>query len=79
MAVVQNVGPVRILGLRSASRRAIPVLPNWFTAFLAMLMEAWSARRDAHIRFLKLQVEVLRSRLPANRLICPLEERAMEA
>jgi hypothetical protein len=51
------------------------VLPNWFTAFLVMLMEAWSARRDAHIRFLKLQVEMLRSRLPGNRVILDPAER----
>ena len=49
-------------------QEALPVLPNWFTAFLVMLMEAWSARRDAHIRFLKLQVQMLRSRLPGNRV-----------
>ena len=29
----------------------------------------WSARRDAQIRFLKLQVEILQSRLPGNRVI----------
>ncbi len=34
-----------------------------------MLSEAWSARRDAHIRLLKLQVEILQSRLPGNRVI----------
>jgi putative transposase len=51
------------------------VLPNWFTAFLVMLMEAWSARRDAHLRFLKLQVEMLRSRLPGNRVILDPAER----
>ena len=31
-------------------------------ALLVPLKEAWSARRDARIRFLKLQVEILRSR-----------------
>ena len=35
--------------------------PRWLTAFLAMLQEAWSAGRDAQIRFLKFQVEILRS------------------
>ncbi len=43
-----------------------------------MLQEAWSARRDAQIRFLKLQVEILRYRLPGNRVIPdPLERRRL--
>jgi len=40
-----------------------------------LLNKAWSARRDAHIRFLKLQVEMLQSRLPGNRVIPDLIER----
>ncbi len=36
---------------------------------MVLLSEAWSARRDTHIRFLKLQVEMLQSRLPGNRVI----------
>lgn len=52
--------------------------PRWLTALLVMLQEAWSARRDAQIRFLKLQVEVLRSRLPGNRVIPdPVERRRL--
>ena len=52
--------------------------PNWFVALLVMLKEAWSARRDAHIRFLKLQVEMLQSRLPSNRVILdPVERRPL--
>ncbi len=43
--------------------------PRWLMALLVVLSEAWSARRDAHIRFLKLQVEILQSRLPGNRII----------
>ncbi len=43
--------------------------PRWLMALLVVLSEAWSARRDAHIRFLKLQVEILQSRLPGNRVI----------
>ncbi len=45
------------------------MLPKWLTALLVLLHELWSTRRDAHIRFLKLQVEMLRSRLPGNRTI----------
>ena len=41
--------------------------PRWLMALLVLLHEAWSARRDAHIRFLELQVKMLQSRLPGNR------------
>ncbi len=51
------------------------MLPRWLNALLVVLQEAWSARRDAHIRFLKLQVEILRSRLPGNRVIPDPTER----
>ena len=45
---------------------------------LLLFQEAWSARRDAHIRFLKLQVEILQSRLPGNRIIPdPLERQRL--
>ena len=43
--------------------------PRWLMALLVLLQERWSARRDAQIRFLKLQVEMLQSRLPGNRVI----------
>lgn len=49
--------------------------PMWLVALLVMLKEAWSARRDAHIRFLELQVEMLQSRLPGNRVILGPAER----
>ena len=39
---------------------------RWLIALLVLLQEAWSTRRDAHIRFFKLQVEMLQSRLPAG-------------
>ena len=51
------------------------MLPKWLTALLVVLQEAWSARRDAQIRFLKLQVEILQSRLPGNRVIPDPTER----
>ena len=35
--------------------------PRWLVALLVLLQEAWSARRDAQIRFLKLQPEKLQS------------------
>jgi hypothetical protein len=49
--------------------------PKWLLAFLVMLQQVWSTRRDAHIRFLKLQVEILQSRLPGNRVILDPVER----
>ena len=51
------------------------MLPKWFTAFVVLIQQMWSTRRDAHIRFLKLQVEMLKSRLPGNRVILTPEER----
>jgi hypothetical protein len=33
---------------------------KWWMAMLMVLQEAWSTRRDAHIRFLKVQVEMLK-------------------
>ena len=40
--------------------------PSWLMALLVLLQEAWSVRRDAQIRFLKLQVEMLQSRFPGK-------------
>ena len=45
------------------------MLPRWMMALLVLLRERWSARRDAQVRFLKLQLEIVRSRLPGNRVI----------
>ena len=54
------------------------MLPEWLMALLVLLKERWSTRRDGHIRFLKLQVEILRSRLPGNRVIPdPVERRRL--
>ncbi|MEM9109985.1 MAG: hypothetical protein AAGC72_08165 [Planctomycetota bacterium] len=43
--------------------------------FVMLLFEAWSSRRDAKIRFLKLQIELLRERIPGDRVILTPEER----
>jgi len=54
------------------------MLPEWLMAMLVLLKERWSTRRDGHVRFLKLQVEILRSRLPGNRVIPdPVERRRL--
>jgi len=42
------------------------MLPKWLTALLVLLQEAWSTRRETHIRFLKLQVEMLKAACPAT-------------
>jgi putative transposase len=44
-------------------------------AMLVMLREAWSARRSAQIQFLKFQVELLRQKVPGNRVILSPEDR----
>ena len=51
------------------------MLPKWLMALLVLLHELWSTRRDAHIRFLKLQVELLKERLPGNRVVLDPDER----
>ena len=54
------------------------MLPRWLSSLFLLRREAWSARRDTHIRFRKLQVEILQSRLPGNRVIPdPLERRRL--
>lgn len=44
------------------------MLPRWMMALLVLLRERWSARRDAQVSFLRLQLEITRSRLPGNRV-----------
>ncbi len=51
------------------------MLPGWLMALLMTLAEAWSARRDGQIRFLRLQVELLRGKLPGNRVILGPDDR----
>ena len=51
------------------------MLPSWLVAMLVLLRERWSARRDAQIRFLTLQIEILRTRLPGNRIVLSPTER----
>lgn len=51
------------------------MVPTWLIAVFVVLREAWSARRDARIRFLLLQIELLRQKLPGNRVILSPEDR----
>jgi putative transposase len=48
---------------------------RWLYVLLHLLQEAASARRDARIRFLKAQVEILRRKLGGNRVIPSPDER----
>lgn len=48
---------------------------HWLQALLLMLLEAWSTRRGGQIRFLKLQVELLRQKVPGQRVILASEDR----
>lgn len=52
------------------------MLPTWFQAILMVFFEALSARRNIQIRFLKLQVEMLKQKLAGNRVIVSPEERS---
>jgi hypothetical protein len=52
------------------------MLPRWVQAMILLLAEAWSSRRDAQIRFLLVQVELLKQRLPEDRVILSSEERS---
>ena len=54
-------------------------MPRWFNAFVVLMMEAWSARRHAQIRFLKAQVEMLQARLPGNRVALASADRRRSA
>ncbi|QNN25170.1 transposase [Planctomycetales bacterium ZRK34] len=40
-----------------------------------MIAEAWSTRRNAQVRFLKLQLELMRQKLPGDRVILAPEDR----
>jgi len=51
------------------------MLSNWLIVPLMLIAEAWSTRRDAKIRFLKLQLELYKEKVPGNRVILAPEER----
>ena len=44
-------------------------VPRWFHVVVAMIIEALAVRRDSQIRFLRAQIEILRRKLPGNRII----------
>ncbi len=49
---------------------------QWLYVGLHLLVEAGSARRDARVRFLKAQVEILRRKLGGNRVVPSPDDRA---
>ena len=49
---------------------------HWLYVAVHLLVEAFAARRDARIRFLKTEVEILRRKLGGNRVISSPEDRA---
>ncbi len=49
---------------------------RWFNVILHLLAEAGAARRDARVRFLQAQVEILRRKLGGNRVIPSPDDRA---
>jgi putative transposase len=51
-------------------------MPRWFYVLAHLLIEAGAARRDARIRFLNAQVEILRRKLGGNRVIPSPDDRA---
>ncbi len=50
-------------------------MPAWLYPLLYLLIESYSSRRDAQVRFLKAQNQMLRSRLAGNRIILTPQER----
>ncbi len=52
------------------------MLPRWVIVLFVLLSEAWSVRRDNQIRFLKLQLELYKEKMPGNRVILSPEERS---
>ena len=50
-------------------------MPHWIHVVLALLMERYEARRDAKIRFLKAEVQILRRKLSGNRVILDSKDR----
>ena len=48
---------------------------RWFYILPHLILEANAARRDARVRFLKAQVDILRRKLGGNRVVPSPEDR----
>jgi putative transposase len=53
------------------------MIPRWISFLFIMLSEHFSARRCAKIKFLKLQLELLKKKLPGNRVILSPDDRVL--
>jgi len=51
-------------------------MPTWLYALLYLLIENYSTRRDAQIRFLKAEVQILRKKLNRDRIVLSPQERS---
>ncbi len=65
-----------IAALTNAGSRGQIVMQRWLSALVHLLFESFQARRDARIRILLAQVEMLRRKLDRNRVILSPEDRA---
>src|SRR4051812_18937861 len=52
------------------------MVPRWVSFLIIMLAEHFAARRSAQIRFMQLQIELLRQKLGGNLVILSPEDRA---
>jgi len=53
------------------------MVPRWVSFLFVMLFEFFSTRRSGQIQFLKLQIKLLKKKLPGNRVILSPEDRAL--
>ena len=63
-------------GSDTAFVQGLIAMLRWFYVAVHLLVEAVAARRDARIRFLRTEVEILRRKLGGNRVIPSPEDRA---
>lgn len=73
--VAHNFGRLQILDLWLFEKTGDRCCRGGFKQYRRCFFEAWAACRDVQIRFLKVQVEMLRQRLPGNRVIVSPDER----
>jgi putative transposase len=64
------------VGFHTLHIRGQIAMLRWFYVIRHLLVEAFAARRDARVRFLKTEVEILRRKLGGNRVIPSPEDRA---
>ena len=50
-------------------------MSQWLHVMVCLLMERYAARRDAQIRFLRAEVQILRRKLQGNRIILDPQDR----